>query len=67
MSTINLEYDVPGDDFKLAGEASCRVKNKLKKIGYNIEAIRRVTIAMYEAEINMVIHANGGKINVENK
>ena len=65
MSTINLEYDVPGDDFKLAGEASCRVKNMLKKIGYNIEAIRRVTIAMYEAEINMVIHANGGKINVE--
>ena len=65
MSIISLEYTVPGDDFKLAGDASCQVKNKLKKIGYNTEAIRRVAIAMYEAEINMVIHANGGKVNVD--
>ena len=65
MGIINLEYTVPGDDFKLAGDASCQVKNKLKKLGYNTDAIRRVAIAMYEAEINMVIHANGGKINVD--
>lgn len=65
MSTINLEYIVPGDNFKLAGDASCQVKNKLKKLGYNTAAIRRIAIAMYEAEINMVIHANGGKINVD--
>lgn len=65
MSTINLKYIVPGDNFKLAGDASCQVKNKLKKLGYNTVAIRRIAIAMYEAEINMVIHANGGKINVD--
>lgn len=65
MSTLNLEYDVPGDDFTRAGEASSDVKKKLKQLGYNSDAVRRVAIAMYEGEINMVIHANGGKALVE--
>ena len=53
MSTIHLTYDVPGDDFTRAGEASGEVKKKLKQIGYDRDAIRRVAIAMYEGEINM--------------
>lgn len=61
MSMLQLRYSVPGDDFTRAGEASGDVKHKLKKLGYNPSAIRRVSIAMYEGEINMVIHANGGK------
>ena len=65
MSVINLTYDVPGDAFTRAGEASGAVKRSLKRLGYNQDAIRRVAIAMYEAEINMVIHAGGGKIDVE--
>jgi len=67
MSMINLKYDVPGDDFTRAGEASSDVKQKLKKMGYNPSAIRRIAIAMYEGEINMVIHANGGQalINID--
>ena len=60
MSHLNLHYDVPGDDFTRAGEASTQVKKTLKKLGYDPDAIRRVAIAMYEGEINMVIHANGG-------
>lgn len=65
MTVINLTYDVPGDDFTRAGEASGEVKRKLKRLGYDSDAVRRVAIAMYEAEINMVIHANGGKIFVD--
>lgn len=65
MSVINLTFDVPGDDFTRAGEASGAVKHKLRKLGYNSDAIRRMAIAMYEAEINMVIHAGGGQIYVE--
>lgn len=65
MSVINLSFDVPGDDFTRAGEASGAVKHKLRKLGYNSDAIRRMAIAMYEAEINMVIHAGGGQIYVE--
>lgn len=65
MSVIKLNYDVPGDDFTRAGEASGHVKRRLRRLGYDSDAIRRIAIAMYEAEINMVIHANGGKIDVE--
>lgn len=57
-------YDIDGSDFTHAGEASSSVKNKLKMLGVNSEIIRRVAIAMYEGEINMVIHANGGQITV---
>ena len=65
MSMLQLRYTVPGDDFARAGEASGDVKHKLKKLGYNPSAIRRVSIAMYEGEINMVIHAGGGEANVD--
>ena len=62
---IVLKYDISPDDFTRAGEASSDVKGKLKQLGVSPEAIRKVAIAMYEGEINMVIHANGGEITVE--
>ena len=62
--TLTFEYQVPGDDFTRAGEASSSVKNKLKMMGVDSTVIRKVSIAMYEGEINMVIHANGGTIKV---
>lgn len=65
MSMLTLRYEVPGDDFTRAGEASSDVKRKLKQLGYNPEAIRKVAIAMYEGEINMVIHAGGGEAVVD--
>lgn len=63
--TIKLSYEVSPSDFTRAGEASSDVKSKLKKMGVTPEAVRKVAIAMYEGEINMVIHAEGGKIEVE--
>jgi anti-sigma regulatory factor (Ser/Thr protein kinase) len=62
--TIVLTYDVPGDDFTRAGEASSNLKSYLKKMGVQPDVVRKVAIAMYEGEINMVIHAGGGKIEV---
>ena len=62
---ITLNYEISPDDFTRAGEASSDVKSKLKQLGVSTEAIRKVSIAMYEGEINMVIHAQGGKITVE--
>ena len=64
-SILSLHYEIPDDDFTRAGEASGSVKKKLKKLGLNPDAIRKVAIAMYEGEINMVIHADGGVIDVE--
>lgn len=62
---MRLEYEVDGDDFIHAGEASASVKRTLKQLGIEGSVIRKVAIAMYEAEINMVIHASGGRIEVE--
>ena len=64
MSVLELHYDVPGDDFTRAGEASGNVKTQLKKLGFDPAVIRNVVIALYEGEINMVIHAGGGEIDV---
>ena len=63
-NTIHMTYEVPADDFTRAGEASSNLKGSLKKMGVDPEIIRKVSIAMYEGEINMVIHATGGKIEV---
>ena len=65
MDSIKLYYDVPGDDFTRAGAASSDVKRNLKQLGISPNVIRNVSIAMYEGEINMVIHAGGGCIDVE--
>ena len=60
--TDNLvfRFDVQGNDFTSAGQASVQVKKNLRQLGFDSEIIRRVSIAMYEGEINMVIHAGGG-------
>ncbi len=62
---IRLEYDVDGENFASAGNASESVKRTLKQLGVSPEFVRKVAIAMYEGEINMVIHAHGGKALAE--
>lgn len=63
--TMKLHYTVDADDFTVAGEASGAVKKVLKQLGFSSDIIRKVAVAMYECEINMVIHADGGVIDVE--
>ena len=62
---LEFTYEISDDDFTRAGEASSDVKKKLKKLGVSPDVIRRVSIALYEGEINMVIHADGGTADVE--
>lgn len=62
---IVLNYTVDGGDLTRAGEASSEMKMTLRKLGLPPETIRRASICMYEGEINMVIHANGGTVTVE--
>ncbi len=65
MSTpLKLHYDVNGEDFTSAGNASVQAKKALRQLGYDPDIIRRVAIAMYEGEINMVIHADGGDADI---
>ena len=61
---VNFHFEIDGDNFTSAGEASVMVKKMLRQMGFSAETIRRVSVAMYEGEINMVIHANGGVADV---
>lgn len=62
--SLIFRFDVQGNDFTSAGQASVQVKKNLRQLGFDSEIIRRVSIAMYEGEINMVIHAGGGVAEV---
>ncbi len=61
---MKYHYDIAGDDFGSAGGASSDIKKKLRQLGLPSKTVKRVAIAMYEAEINMVIHGGGGVIDV---
>jgi anti-sigma regulatory factor (Ser/Thr protein kinase) len=62
--SLVFHCDVDGENFTSAGQASTQVKKNLRQLGLSPQIIRRVSIAMYEGEINMVIHANGGTADV---
>ena len=61
---VRFHFVVDGEDFTSAGQASVQVKKNLRKLGIPPETIRKISIAMYEGEINMVIHAGGGEAEV---
>ena len=65
MDKVNFHFEIDGDNFTSAGEASVRIKKLLREMGFSPDVIRRVSVAMYEGEINMVIHANGGTADVD--
>ena len=65
MEPVKLVYPVEGGDLIEAGEASSKMKMTLKKLGLPPDVIRRAPICMYEGEINMVIHADGGRAEVD--
>lgn len=64
-NSYKLHFDIDGDDFSVAGEASSNIKKVLSKLGVAPAIVRKVAVATYEGEINMVIHADGGTIDVE--
>lgn len=62
QNEILMEFTIEQNDFDRAGEASSQFKGVLRKLGLNATVIRRAAVAMYEAEINLTIHAYGGDI-----
>jgi len=65
MDAFKIQYNVDGEDFAAAGEASRKLKKVMQSLGIDPKISRKVSVAMYEGEINMVIHADGGVIDVE--
>lgn len=64
MTVIKLVYEIDKQDFVKAGQASSEIKKVLKQLGVASEITRKVAIATYEAEMNIVIHSFGGYIEV---
>jgi serine/threonine-protein kinase RsbT len=65
MATMHWEFSVTGGNFSGAGEAASKIKNILKKLGIPYEVIKKVSIASYEAEMNITAYADEGKMLVE--
>ena len=55
-------FDVAHGAFETAGEASATIKRTLKKLGVDVSILRRVAVATYEVELNLIIHSMGGKL-----
>ena len=65
MEPLHFVYHVSGGDLTGAGEASSAMKQALRRMGFDSDTVRRVAVCMYEGEINMVIHADGGTVSVD--
>lgn len=65
MQDINYVFTVEKDDFVRAGEASSNIKKILRQLGIDSAVIRNISIATYEAEMNIVIHSLGGHVELE--
>lgn len=65
MEDIKYVFDVEKDDFVRAGESSSNIKKILRQLGIDSGVIRKISIAAYEAEMNIVIHSLGGQIILE--
>lgn len=61
---LKQEFKIQGGDFVNAGESSCKVRNTLREIGIESDLVRRIAIAAYEAEMNIVMYANHGTMRV---
>ena len=67
MSNVLMSntFDVRAGEFQTAGDASASIKRKLKQIGIDSTVLRRIAVASYEAELNLIIHSHGGKLTLE--
>lgn len=59
---LKLEFNIIGGDFNQAGKASSKIKKKLKQLEIEPAVIKRIVVATYEAELNVVAHAGSGKL-----
>ena len=63
-ASLLKSFPVAAGDFSSAGDASASIKGMLKKLGVNPGVIRRISIAAYEAELNLIIHSQGGELSM---
>ena len=62
---VRLRYEIEGGNFNRAGNASSNVKKVLKQLNIDQKLIKKIVVALYEAEVNIVAHAYEGVMEVE--
>ncbi len=62
---LHQEYEVAAGDYESAGEASADIKRRLRQLGVSSQVLRRVAVASYEVELNLVIHSLGGRLTLD--
>ncbi len=62
---FHASYPVASADYNSAGRASADIKKKLKLLGVGGDVLRRVAVASYEVELNLVIHSMGGHLDLD--
>jgi anti-sigma regulatory factor (Ser/Thr protein kinase) len=62
---MNFEFNVEGGNFTKAGTASSQLKKILKQLNVDSKVIKRIVVALYEAEVNIVAHAYSGKVIID--
>ena len=62
---LHIAYQMKAGDFTAAGEASTGIKKQLRQLGIPSAVLRRIAVAAYEAELNLVIHSLGGEITAD--
>lgn len=65
MTMIKETFPVEAGNMTIAGDASAKIKRRMKQLGIPASVVRRVSVGTYEAEINLVIHSKGGRIEYE--
>lgn len=63
-AVFRQEFPVKGGDFAKAGAAACRIKELLKDLGLDTATVRRAAIAAYEAEMNVIMYAWEGRMDL---
>jgi len=62
--TVNFQYQVRGKTIEQGGEVASDLKRSFKRLGLHPEVVRRAAIATYEAEMNVIIYAREGTVDV---
>ena len=63
--TLMDAYEIRALDYATAGDASAAIKRKLKQLGVDSAILRRIAVASYEAELNLIIHSLGGTLTLK--
>ena len=62
---MEVVFDIAEGDFSNAGKASSKIKKMLKYLNVNSKIIKRIVVAIYEAEVNVVAHSVGGQLKAK--